>query len=143
MFQRMQDRNQTIVVHLVTNNQFVGGCRSNNLIVEITGSKYPDEIILAGGHIDSWDIGSQTGANDDGGGFMTVFAALRLLKATGNRPKRTIRFIAWSGEESGSHVDGAAQYLKAHRSELDKHIVGFESDAGSSQLIGFGHTGVG
>lgn len=52
---------------------------------------------MAGGHIDSWDTGSQTGANDDGGGFMNVFSALRLLKGLGLRPKRTIRFIAWSG----------------------------------------------
>jgi carboxypeptidase Q len=53
---------------------------------------------LAGGHIDTWDTGSQTGANDDGGGFITVFEALRLLKKNGFRPKRTLRFIAWSGE---------------------------------------------
>ena len=97
MFQRMQDRGQKIVVHLVTISQFIGNCKSNNLIVEIKGSTYPDQIVLAGGHIDSWDIGSQTGANDDGGGFMTVFAALKLIKAVAPRPKRTIRFIAWSG----------------------------------------------
>ena len=66
--------------------------------------------------MDSWDIGSQVGANDDGGGFMNVFfSALRLIKALGYRPKRTIRFIAWSGEESGSPVDGAMQYLQKHR----------------------------
>ena len=51
-----------------------------------------------GGHIDSWDTGSQTGANDDGGGFITCFEAMRLLLKNGFRPKRTIRFIAWSGE---------------------------------------------
>lgn len=53
---------------------------------------------MAGGHIDSWDTGSQTGANDDGGGFITVFEAFRLLLKNGFRPKRTLRFIAWSGE---------------------------------------------
>ena len=53
--------------------------------------------MLAGGHIDSWDTGSQTGANDDGGGFISVFEALRLLLKNGYRPKRTLRFIAWSG----------------------------------------------
>lgn len=116
MFQRMQARGQKIIVHLVTHSQFVGGCNSSNLIVEITGSTYPDQIILAGGHIDSWDTGSQTGANDDGGGFMTVFSALRLLKGMGYRPKRTIRFIAWSGEESGRPDKGAFQYLETHRS---------------------------
>lgn len=73
MFQRMQDRGQKIVVRLSLESQFVSGCYSNNLVFEIKGSTYPDQIILAGGHIDSWDTGSQTGANDDGGGFITVF----------------------------------------------------------------------
>jgi carboxypeptidase Q len=71
---------------------------SNNVIFEITGSHFDDQIILAGGHIDTWDTGSQTGANDDGGGFISVFEAFRLLKELGLRPKRTLRFIAWSGE---------------------------------------------
>lgn len=143
MFQRMQDRGQKIMLHLVLQNQFVSNCYSSNLVFEIKGSTFPDQIIVAGGHIDSWDTGSQTGANDDGGGFITVFEALRLLLQNGFRPKRTLRFVAWSGEESGSEVDGAAQYLEAHRNELSKHILAFESDLGSSKLLGFGHTGVG
>ena len=99
--------------------------------------------MLAGGHIDSWDTGPQTGANDDGGGFISVFEALRMLNRLQYRPQRTIRFIAWSGEESGSKVDGAAQYLEQHRSELGKHIAAFEDDSGNTKLLGFGHTGVG
>ena len=71
------------------------------------GSEFPDQIVLAGGHIDSWDTGSQTGANDDGGGFVTVFEAFRLLKESGYRPRRTMRFIAWSGEEQGTPMSGA------------------------------------
>ncbi len=70
---------------------------SHNLVFEIMGSEKPREIILAGGHIDTWDTGSQTGANDDGGGFITVFEAFRMLKKLNFRPKRTLRFIAWSG----------------------------------------------
>jgi carboxypeptidase Q len=97
MFQRMQDRKQKIVVHFILENKSTNGANSNNLVFEIKGSEKPDEIILAGGHIDSWDTGSQTGANDDGGGFITVFEALRLLLKNGLRPKRTLRFIAWSG----------------------------------------------
>ncbi len=53
--------------------------------------------MLAGGHIDTWDTGSQTGANDDGGGLVTVFEAFRMLKRLGFKPRRTMRFIAWSG----------------------------------------------
>lgn len=71
---------------------------SNNLIFEIRGATKPDQILLMGGHIDSWDTGSQTGANDDAGGFITCFQAMRLLLKNQLRPKRTIRFIAWSGE---------------------------------------------
>lgn len=97
MFQRMQDRGQTIIVHLQLENKLVEGASSNNLIFEIKGAEKPNEIIVAGGHIDTWDTGSQTGANDDGGGFITVFEALRLLLKNGFRPKRTLRFIAWSG----------------------------------------------
>lgn len=68
-----------------------------------------------GGHIDSWDTGSQTGANDDGGGFITCFDAMRLILKNGLRPKRTIRFIAWSGEEYGNVLSGGHAYLLAHR----------------------------
>lgn len=94
----MQNRGQTIEVNFTLENKFVPNCYSNNLVFEIVGAVYPDQIIVAGGHIDTWDTGSQTGANDDGGGFITVFEALRLLKTNGFRPKRTLRFVAWSGE---------------------------------------------
>ena len=80
---------------------------SHNIIAEITGSEYPEEILLLGGHFDSWDTGSQTGANDDGGGVMVCLEALHVLNNLGIRPKRTIRFIAWSGEEMGLPGNGA------------------------------------
>lgn len=73
MFDRMQARGQTIRLQLKLESQFVPNTYSNNIIFEIVGSQYPDQIVLAGGHIDTWDTGSQTGANDDGGGFITVF----------------------------------------------------------------------
>ncbi len=97
MFRRMQNRGQNITVHLIIETQFISNSYSNNVIFEIKGSEKSDEIVLAGGHIDSWDTGSQTGANDDGGGFITVFEAFRMLKKLGFRPRRTLRFIAWSG----------------------------------------------
>lgn len=80
---------------------------SHNLQAEILGSQYPEEILLMGGHIDSWDTGSQTGSNDDGGGVMVCLEALHVLNVLGLRPKRTIRFIAWSGEEMGLPGKGA------------------------------------
>lgn len=143
MFARMQARGQKIVVHLILENQFVGNSYSNNIVFEIKGSQKPDEIVLAGGHIDSWDTGSQTGANDDGGGFITVFEAFRLIHQLGLRPKRTMRFIAWSGEESGSLRDGAAQYMTRHKNEIPKHVAAFESDLGSTKFLGIAHQGSG
>lgn len=141
MFQRMQQRNQTITLHLVMENYKVGGASSNNLVFEIKGATQPEKILLMGGHIDSWDTGSQTGANDDGGGFITIFEAMRLLKKNGYRPKRTLRFIAWSGEEWGDPRNGAHQYAELHKDELDNHVVAFENDLGSTKLLGFGYDG--
>lgn len=115
MFQRMQDRGQKITLELVLENELVDNTYSNNLVFEIQGAEKPDEILLMGGHIDSWDTGSQTGANDDGGGFITCFEAMRLLLRNGLRPKRTIRFIAWSGEEWGDPKNGNKAYLAAHK----------------------------
>ena len=94
----MQDRKQTIILELKLQSQTYPNTYSNNLIFEIKGTTIPEEILLMGGHIDSWDTGSQTGANDDGGGFISCFEAMRLLLKNNFRPKRTIRFIAWSGE---------------------------------------------
>lgn len=141
MFQRMQVRNQTITLHLVMESVKVEGANSSNLIFEIEGSTQPDKILLMGGHIDSWDTGSQTGANDDGGGFITIFEAMRLIKKNGLRPKRTLRFIAWSGEEWGDPRNGAQQYALNHKDELANHIVAFENDLGSTRLLGFGYNG--
>lgn len=93
---------------------------------EVVGNDKPTEILLMGGHIDSWDTGSQTGANDDGGGFFTVFEAMRLVMQNGFRPKRTMRFIAWSGEEWGGYYNnGAKQYYQRHIAEMDQHVVAF------------------
>ncbi len=137
----MQERGQKITLELTMENEVVPNTYSNNLVFEIKGSTYPDQILLMGGHIDSWDTGSQTGANDDGGGFITCFDAMRLLLKNGLRPKRTIRFIAWSGEEWGDPKNGNKAYLEAHLNELDKHIVAFEDDLGSTKLLGFGYSG--
>ena len=114
MLQRMQDRGQKITLELTLQNEEFEDANSNNLIFEIQGATKPDEILLIGGHIDSWDTGSQTGANDDGGGFVTCYEAMFLLLKNGYRPKRTIRFIAWSGEEWGGPNTGNQAYLKAH-----------------------------
>lgn len=137
MFERMSQRGQTIEVELHLENSWYD-TTSDNILAEITGSKYPNEVILMGGHWDSWDTGSQTGANDDGGGVMTCLEALKILKDLGIKAKRTIRFIAWSGEEMGLPSNGAEYYATHHDNE--KHILVFESDLGSTKPYGFGVT---
>ncbi|MEE4246010.1 MAG: M20/M25/M40 family metallo-hydrolase, partial [Kangiellaceae bacterium] len=105
---------------------------SYNVIGEITGSEKPEEVIVIGGHLDSWDLG--TGAVDDGAGVAITMAAAKLI-AQGKRPKRTIRVILWANEEQG--LFGAKAYAEAHKSELDKHITGAESDFGAGPIWQF------
>jgi len=142
MFEHMQQRGQVIKVNLYMEAKYSNEIKNSyNVVGELRGSTYPDEIIVLGGHIDSWDVGPQTGANDDAGGFMVCFEAVRVLIKLGLRPKRTLRFVAWSGEEFGDDSSGAQAYVRTHIKEMDKHILGFESDFGTTQLLGFGFTG--
>lgn len=114
MFYRMQSRGQKIVVNLFLESWTEDNASSSNLIIQVPGTTNPEQVILISGHIDSWDTGSQTGANDDGGGVMTTFQALRLINLLGLKPKRTIRFVAWSGQEMGGANNGANSYVKQH-----------------------------
>ena len=141
MVQRMADRGQKIVLSLHMEASFKERTTSANVVGEIKGYKYPHEVVLMGGHVDTWDVGPQTGANDDTAGFMVCFEAVRVLLKLGLRPKRTIRFIAWSGEEMNLPERGAAQYVVAHKNEIDDHIICFESDYGTTRIFGFGFSG--
>jgi carboxypeptidase Q len=142
MIARMINRGQVVKLNIYMEGQWEEGeFMSHNLIGEITGSQFPEEILLLGGHIDSWDTGPQTGANDDATGFMVCYEAVRMLIKNGLRPKRTIRFIAWTGEEFGSKGSGAEAYLESHKDEMDNHIVAFESDGGTTDIYGFGFNG--
>ena len=143
MFDHMQQRGQKIIVNLYMEAKFSPEIKhSYNVIGEIRGTTLPDEIIVLGGHIDSWDAGPQTGANDDAAGFMVCFEVLRTLLKLNLRPKRTLRFIAWSGEEFGADNSGSQAYMRAHQNEMKNHILAFESDLGTTHLKGFGLTGI-
>ncbi len=107
--------------------------QSHNVIGEIRGSTYPDEILLVGGHLDSWDLGD--GAHDDGAGCVQSIEALRLLLATGYQPQRTIRVVMFMSEEIG--LSGAKQYAKEARNKGENHIFALESDAGGFTPRGF------
>jgi carboxypeptidase Q len=137
MLQRMQARGQRIVVRLEMEAHWLPDAPSRNVVAELTGRERPDEIVVFGGHIDSWDVG--TGAMDDAGGVVIAWEALRLLKELGLRPRRTIRVVGWTNEENG--LRGGNAYRDTHRNALDKHIVAIESDGGTFKFRGFGFTG--
>src|SRR6185503_19385211 len=97
-------------------------------------SEKPEEVVVIGGHIDSWDVG--TGAQDDGAGCAITMEAMRLIKASGRRPKRTIRAVLFTNEENG--LRGGKAYAETHAAELPKHVAAIESDSGGGRPLGFG-----
>ncbi len=137
MLHRMQSRGQRIVVRLEMEAHQLPDSPSRNVIGELVGREKPDEVVVFGGHIDSWDVG--TGAMDDAGGVVIAWEAVRLLKQLGLTPRRTIRVVGWTNEENGGR--GGQAYRDAHRNELAKHIAAIESDGGTFKFRGFGFTG--
>ena len=87
-----------------------------NTVADIRGSEKPDEMVILGAHLDSWDLG--TGSTDNGTGSMAVLEAARTLAKLNLKPKRTIRFVLFTGEEQGLY--GSEEYVKAHQNELEK-----------------------
>ncbi|HEX2723435.1 MAG TPA: M28 family metallopeptidase [Gemmatimonadaceae bacterium] len=136
MVHRMIDRGEKVVINLRMSGKTLPDAPSRNVVAEITGSEKPDEIVVLGGHIDSWDVGQ--GAMDDGGGCVAAWEAVKLMKRLGLRPKRTVRVVLWTNEENGSR--GAASYRDAHRAEIDKHVLAMESDNGVFKVLGAGIT---
>jgi len=108
-----------------------------NTVAEITGSEKPDEMVIIGGHLDSWDLG--TGATDNGTGSMAVLAAARALQKLGVKPKRTIRFVLFTGEEQG--LNGSKAYVKAHAAELGKISGVLVHDSGTGKVLTVGLMG--
>lgn len=137
MIHRMQARGERVVVTVEMDAKTLPDVPSRNLIGEILGRERPEEIIVMGGHIDSWDVG--TGAMDDAGGVVIAWEAVRLMHRLGLRPKRTIRVVGWTNEENG--LRGGTAYRDAHRAELSKHVLAIESDGGVFRPTGFGFTG--
>lgn len=106
---------------------------SHNVIGEWKGSEFPDEIIVLGGHLDSWDLGE--GAQDDGAGVVQAMEVFNLFKLAGYQPKRTIRVVAWMNEENG--MRGALKYAEVAAAKGEVHIAGVESDRGGLTPRGF------
>ncbi len=117
---------EKVSVTLKTNGHFLADTIGHNIIGELTGTEFPDEVITVGGHLDSWD--NCEGAHDDGAGVVQTMEILRALKAIGYKPKRTIRFVLFANEENG--LRGGAKYAEEAVKEGKKHILAIESDAG-------------
>jgi carboxypeptidase Q len=132
--QRMNDRGDHPRLRLKMEAKFLPDAESANVIAELKGSEKPDEIVLIGGHFDSWDVGQ--GAHDDGGGCIVAWEAVRLLKELGLKPRRTIRVVLYTNEENG--LRGGNAYRDAYRAELAKHVLAIESDSGVYHPEGFG-----
>jgi len=137
MLSRIHDRNDKIIVKLDMSARMVADRWSHNVLGEIKGSIYPEEVVVVGGHIDSWDVGQ--GAHDDGGACIASWEVLRLIKELGLKPKRTIRCVMWTNEENGGK--GNKGYRDMHLDEMDKHVLAIESDGGVFSPKGFGFSG--
>ena len=134
LLQRMQERGEHPVLRLKMEAHFLPDAESANVVAEIKGRERPEEVVVVGGHIDSWDVGQ--GAQDDGGGCIVSWEAVRLLKELGLRPRRTIRVVLFTNEENGAR--GGAGYRDAHKAELANHVLAIESDIGVFRPTGFG-----
>jgi hypothetical protein len=119
--------------HLKMNCESLPDATSHNVIAEIKGSKYPNEIILVGGHLDSWDTGE--GAHDDGAGVVQSIEVLNLFKSMGMKPERTIRCVLFMNEENGAR--GAEDYANMVKENGEHHIAAIESDRGGFSPRGF------
>jgi len=127
---------ESVQVQLKTNGYFLPDTIGHNVIGELTGTEFPDEIITVGGHLDSWD--NCEGAHDDGAGCVQTLEILRAFKAIGYRPRHTIRFVLFANEENG--LRGGSKYAEEAKQKNEKHIFALESDAGGFTPRGFGFT---
>jgi carboxypeptidase Q len=135
--QRMVDRGTPLRLKLMMEAHFLPDAESANVVGELRGRERPEEVVVIGGHLDSWDVG--TGSTDDGGGCVVTWEALRIMKALNLRPRRTVRIVLWTNEENGGR--GGLGYRDRHQAELANHVMMMESDGGVFHPRGFGFTG--
>jgi hypothetical protein len=139
MIQRLTASGVPVQVRLSMEAHQEPDADSHNVMGEIRGREKPDEVVVLGGHIDSWDIGQ--GANDDGSGIMASFEAVALIKKLGLKPRRTIRVVFWVNEENGGA--GGKAYRAMIGDAVKNHVAAIEMDGGAEKPIGFGFGGGG
>ncbi len=134
---RLSEQGEKVTVTLNLQGKYLPDAQSRNIIAEIRGREKPDEIIVFGGHIDSWDVGQ--GAMDDAGGCFVAWDVLKAIKKLKIQPRRTMRCVMWTNEENG--LRGAAQYAENRVNVIGKHKLAIESDAGTFKPKGFSLSG--
>jgi Iap family predicted aminopeptidase len=122
-----------VKVRLALANKTGGAYTARNVVAEIKGREHPEEVVVLGAHLDSWELG--TGANDNGVNAALVIDVARGMKELGLTPRRTIRFVLFTGEEQG--MWGSRAYVKDHEREMDRHVAAVVFDVGSGRTSGF------
>ena len=122
---------QRVRVHLAMEAHTEPDADSADVMGEIVGSEKPEEVVVIGGHIDSWDVGQ--GAHDDGGGIMAALEAVALIRKLGLQPRRTIRVVFWTNEENGGR--GGVAYREWAGTQAGKHVAAIEMDGGAEKPI--------
>lgn len=135
LLERLAQEKTSVTVHLKMEAHMEPDAKSANVIGEIPGSEHPEEVVVLGGHIDSWDVGQ--GAQDDGSGIMATLGAVSLIHKLGLHPKRTIRVVFWVNEENGGA--GGKAYKDAIGANLEKHVAAIEMDGGAEKPLGIGY----
>jgi Zn-dependent M28 family amino/carboxypeptidase len=125
----------SVRMHLVLTPQTLPDAPSFNVIGDIKGTEHPEQIIIASGHLDSWDLG--TGAIDDGAGVAVSMEVANVIQKLHLKPKRTIRIIAWMNEENG--LAGGKTYAKDHEKEIANHFAAIETDGGAGHPLGINY----
>ncbi len=137
MMERLQKSGAPVRVKLWMEAHQDPDADSHNVMGEIRGSEKPNEVVVLGGHIDSWDIGQ--GANDDGSGIVATFQAVALIRKLGLKPRRTIRVVFWVNEENGGA--GGEAYRAMVGPAIQDHVAAIEMDGGAEKPLGFGFGG--
>ena len=132
LLERFLDQGKSVRIKINVQNQVSSGpVDSANVVGEIRGSEHPEQVIVVGGHLDSWDLAD--GATDDGCGVATTLGAAKAIKLSGFKPKRTIRFVLFTGEEQG--LLGSLAYTKTHKDELLNHVAAVVLDNGQGPVV--------
>jgi len=134
---RLARGGRRVRLHLLLEGRREPDAESANVVGEIVGREKPNEVVLLGGHLDSWDVG--TGASDDAVGCIVTWEAARLMMKLGMRPRRTVRVVLWTNEENG--LRGAAAYAERHAGAAGDHVFALESDLGVFAPAGLGFSG--